>query len=83
MYDVDEEHMRYMNAALATCAGTRDYLSDFVERYRDVDSYLDMIGRDRLAELSKTATAFLLDPYRRWIMPAAQIAQLQSDAKAT
>ena len=81
MYDVDEEHMRAMNAALATAEGTRDYVHTFVEGYRDVDSYLDMIGRDRLALLGKTRTAFLLDPYRKWIMPAAEIARMQRDAE--
>ena len=78
MYDLDEEHMRFMNKALATSEGTGDYLRDFVERYSDVESYLDMIGGERLAQLGKTATAFLLDPYRRWIMPAAEVARLQS-----
>jgi len=81
MYDVDEEHMRAMNAALATAEGTRDYVRTFVEGYRDVDSYLDMIGRDRLALLGKTRTAFLLDPYRKWIMPAPEIARMQRDAE--
>ena len=81
MYDVDEEHMRAMNAALATAEGTRDYVHTFVEGYRDVDSYLDMIGRDRLALLANTRTAFLLDPYRKWIMPAAEIVRLQRDAE--
>ena len=81
MYDVDEEHMRAMNAALATAEGTHDYVRTFVQGYRDVDSYLDMIGRDRLALLGKTRTAFLLDPYRKWIMPAAEIARMQRDAE--
>jgi glutaconate CoA-transferase, subunit A len=81
MYDVDEEHMRAMNAALATSEGTRDYVRTFVECYADVDGYLDMIGRDRLALLGKTSTAFLLDPYRKWIMPAAEIARIEADAE--
>ena len=70
MYDVDEEHMRLMNKALATPEGTAAYVRDFVESYDSVESYLDMIGRDRLEQLGRTATGFLLDPYRRWIMPA-------------
>ena len=81
MYDVDEEHMRAMNAALATAEGTHDYVRTFVQGYRDVDSYLDMIGRDRLVLLGKTRTAFLLDPYRKWIMPAAEIARMLRDAE--
>jgi glutaconate CoA-transferase subunit A len=83
MYDVDEEHMRAMNGALATCEGTHDYVRTFVESYRDVESYLDMIGRDRLAQLSTSRTAFLLDPYRKWIMPAAEIARMQADVETT
>jgi glutaconate CoA-transferase, subunit A len=82
MYDVDEEHMRAMNGALATSEGTRDYVRTFVESYRDVDSYLDMIGGERLALLGKTRTAFLLDPYRKWILPAAEVARRQRDAEA-
>jgi glutaconate CoA-transferase, subunit A len=82
MYDVDEEHMRAMNGALATSDGTRDYVRTFVESYRDVDSYLDMIGGERLALLGKTRTAFLLDPYRKWILPAAEVARRQTDAEA-
>jgi glutaconate CoA-transferase, subunit A len=78
MYDVDEEHMRSMNKALATAEGTQDYIRDFVSSYQDLDGYLGMIGDAKRAEISKTATAFLLDPYRRWIMPAAEVARLQA-----
>jgi glutaconate CoA-transferase subunit A len=78
---VDEEHMRTMNGALATSEGTREYVRTFVESYRDVDSYLDMIGGERLALLGKTRTAFLLDPYRKWLLPAAEVARRQQDAE--
>ncbi|MBO0741183.1 MAG: CoA transferase subunit A [Hyphomicrobiaceae bacterium] len=80
MYDLDEEHMRAMNDALTTSAGTREYVRTFVEGYRDVDGYLDMIGRDRLARLGSTKTAFLLDPYRKWIIPAVEIANIKANA---
>jgi glutaconate CoA-transferase, subunit A len=53
-----------------------------VESYDGVESYLDMIGRERLAKLGQTATGFLLDPYRRWIMPADEVARLQADGAA-
>ena len=82
MYDVDEEHMRLMNKALATPEGTAGYVRDFVESYDSVESYLDMIGRDRLEQLGRTATGFLLDPYRKWIMPAEAVARLQADGGA-
>ena len=68
MYDLDEDHMKQMNAALASEAGTADYLRDYVESYCSLDDYLDLIGRDRIARLRQGATGFLLDPYRRWLL---------------
>lgn len=76
MYDVDEEHMRAMNTALGTAAGTERYVREHVMGYRDVDGYLDMIGRERLAKLEQTTTAFLADPYRRWILTPPEVAAL-------
>jgi glutaconate CoA-transferase subunit A len=78
MYDLDEEHMKLMNEALATDEGTAAYIRDYVESYRDVESYLDLIGRDRCKMLQASTTSFLLDPYRQWILPAADIARLQT-----
>lgn len=78
MYDVDEEHMRLMNAALATEEGTARYRRDFVDSYDDLDGFLAMIGEERRARLTATQTAFLLDPYRRWILPAEDVAALQA-----
>ncbi len=69
LYDVDEAHMKLMNQALATEAGTAGYLRDFVESYDDIGGYLDIIGRDTVAALSRGPTSFLLDPYRSWILP--------------
>lgn len=82
MYDVDEEHMKMMNKALATAEGTADYVRDYVEKYSDIDSYLDVIGRDKIAALSNGPTSFLLDPYRQWIMTPQQVAQLQAGEAA-
>ena len=78
MYDVDEEHMRLMNKALATEEGTAQYRRDFVDSYDGLDGYLALIGEERRAALADTQTAFLLDPYRRWILPVSAIAALQS-----
>ncbi len=69
MYDIDEAHMTLMNRALATEAGTEAYVRDYVHGFRDIASYLDMIGRETCARLSGTATGFLLDPYRQWLLP--------------
>jgi len=74
LYDVDEEHMVLMNKALATEAGTTAYLRDYVDSVGGIESYLDRIGRDKVAALSQGPTAFLLDPYRQWILPPEALA---------
>jgi glutaconate CoA-transferase subunit A len=76
LYDVDEAHMKAMNKALATEEGTEAYIRDFVLSYDDVDSYLDVIGRDVIAKLADTPTAFLMDPYRQWLKTPEQIKDL-------
>ncbi|WP_374545268.1 CoA transferase subunit A [Rhodoblastus sp.] len=76
VYDIDEDHMVFMNKALATEEGTQAYLRDFVESYDGVESYLDLIGRDKVKALSESSTSFLLDPYRRWILPPDEVASL-------
>lgn len=85
LYDIDEDHMKLMNTALATEAGTAAYLRDYVHAYGDdVDSYLDRIGRDTIARLSRGPTSFLLDPFRRSIIPhdevLARLADRQQEA---
>ncbi len=81
-YDSDEEHMKYMNKALATEEGTAAYIHDFVESYDSIDSYLDLIGWDKIAALSQNVTSFLLDPYRKWLLPPEEVAALQVPAEA-
>jgi glutaconate CoA-transferase subunit A len=65
--------------ALATEDGTTAYIQNFVNSYHDIDSYLDVIGRDKAAELGRSSTSFLLDPYRRWILPPERVAALQAN----
>ena len=81
-YDVDEAHMKSMNKVLATEEGTADYIKRFVDGYNDVDSYLDLIGRDTVARLSQTTTRFLLDPFRQWIKTPQEIADLSKEVLA-
>ncbi|HLO76209.1 MAG TPA: CoA-transferase [Magnetospirillum sp.] len=83
LYDIDEDHMRLMNKALGTVEGTESYVRDFVTPYTDVDSYLDMIGRDTVKRLSQGSTSFLLDPYRRWIKSPDEVAQLLNSNEAS
>jgi glutaconate CoA-transferase subunit A len=82
LYDVDEAHMKAMNKALATEEGTAAYVRDYVESYDDADSYLDVIGRDVVAKLSQTPTAFLMDPYRQWLKTPEQIKDLTQKESA-
>lgn len=82
LYDVDEEHMRAMNKALGTTEGTGVYVREFVEGYGDRDGYLDLIGRDRIAMLERTTTAFLADPYRKWALTADEIEALEQEGAA-
>lgn len=82
LYDVDEEHMKFMNKALATEQGTADYIRDYVTGYDDIDGYLDLIGRDKAERLSNSVTSFLLDPFRQWIKTPEEIAALTSEVAA-
>jgi glutaconate CoA-transferase subunit A len=82
MYDIDEGHMKFMNKALASEQGTADYIRDFVEGFSDIESYLDLIGRDKVAALSESSTSFLLDPYRQWILSPQQAAEATAEAAA-
>ena len=56
--------------------GTEAYIRDFVESYDDLNSYLDLIGRETIKALSQGSSSFLLDPYRRWILPPEDVAGL-------
>lgn len=78
MYDCDEDHMKSMNKALATEDGTAAYIRDFVESFDDAESYLDLIGRKKAEALSRSATSFLLDPYRHWIKTPEEVAELSA-----
>ena len=75
-YDVDEPHMKLMNQALATEEGAIDYIRRYVDGYNQIDAYLDLIGHDAIERLSRTATGFLLDPFRKWIKTPEEIAAL-------
>jgi len=77
MYDVDEEHMRFMNTALGTTDGTHACVRDWVMSWNDVDSYLVRNGRERLGELARSTTSFLADPYRKWFLSAVDVAALR------
>jgi glutaconate CoA-transferase subunit A len=73
VHDSDDAHMKAMNDALATPEGTARYLEEFVYSWNTRNEFLDLIGRNLIEKLRQGPTAFLLDPYRQWILPEARI----------
>ena len=76
VYDSDEKEMFAMNAAMKTDEGYEEYRKKYVDSYTTVDEYLDVIGRDNVAQLCTNPTTHLMDPYRKWIKTDAEIKQL-------
>ncbi|MBI5521411.1 MAG: CoA transferase subunit A [Desulfarculus sp.] len=79
LYDSDEEHMLLMNDMLATAEGTAQYLERYVRAFQTRAEFQALIGPEKMDRLAATATAFLMDPYRRWILPDDQIAALEQE----
>jgi glutaconate CoA-transferase subunit A len=80
VYDGDEAHMRVMNELLDSAAGTQEYVERFVTGGADRDAYLQLIGDDTRARLEASATSFLFDPYRRWLLPDDAIRALERES---
>jgi glutaconate CoA-transferase subunit A len=78
VYDGDEAHMKLMNQMLGSEDGTREYVERFVTPAGQRESYLELIGVETIAKLSAGPTAFLLDPYRRWLLPDATVRELEA-----
>jgi len=76
VHDIDETHMRLMNEWLGSEEGTQRYLERFVRSYADLDGYLALLGDELIARLQNSTTSFLLDPYRKWIKPRADVEAL-------
>jgi glutaconate CoA-transferase subunit A len=76
VYDSDEKEMFAMNKALKTEEGYQEYRQKYVDSYTTVEEYLDMIGKDKIEELTNTPTKFLMDPYRKWIKTDQEIKEL-------
>ncbi|MGR6836918.1 CoA transferase subunit A [Syntrophomonas erecta] len=76
VYDSDEEAMFAMNKALKTEEGTQEYIEKWVKGFNDVDEWLALLGKERIEKITATPTAFLMDPYRKWIKSDADIKAL-------
>ena len=83
LYDADDAHIFEMNAALKTEAGTQAYLEKYVYPSETAGALRERIGRDRLARLFCTPSAFLADPYRKWILPENEIEKLIENSVLT
>lgn len=76
VYDSDEEHFFLMNSMLKTEEGTQEYISKYVTSYKTPEAFAEVIGKEKVKALTNTATAFLMDPYRKWIKSDQEIKQL-------
>lgn len=75
-YDSDEEHFYYMNSMLKTEEGTKEYVEKYVTSYKTSEELLEIIGKEKIEKLTNTPTAFLMDPYRKWIKSDAEIKEI-------
>lgn len=75
-YDSDEEHFFEMNKMLKTEEGTQEYIEKYVKSYNTPEEFLQVIGKEKIDKLTNTATAFLMDPYKKWIKSDEEIKQL-------
>ena len=81
VHDSDEEHMFYMNDRLKTVEGTNEYVEKYVLSYKTREEFLKVIGDEKIKKLTNTNTAFLIDPYRKWIKTDEEIRKLEREAK--
>lgn len=75
-YDSDEEHFFAMNKMLKTEEGTQKYIEKYVKGYNNDEEFLNVIGKDKVDALRNTNTAFLMDPYKKWIKSDAEVKEL-------
>lgn len=76
VYESDESHFKMMNKMLKTEEGTKEYVEKYVNSYDTIEEYLNVIGKEKIDEVTKTPTAFLMDPYRKWIKSDDQIKEM-------
>jgi glutaconate CoA-transferase subunit A len=77
VHDCDEAHMRLMNEAFATEEGTARYRREFIDAYRSRREFQALIGPGTMERLRRSATAFLLNPYRQWMLDEGEIEALE------
>jgi glutaconate CoA-transferase subunit A len=81
LYDSDEEMMMSMNKMMKTEEDTEAFCQQWVHGWNTREEYQELIGREKIEKITDTATAFLLDPYRKWIKNDDEIAELERSAR--
>jgi glutaconate CoA-transferase subunit A len=81
LYDSDEEQMFYMNKMMKTEEDTEGFCKTWVHGWETRQEYQALIGREKIDKITDTATAFLMDPYRKWIKSDAEVEELEKDAR--
>ena len=76
VYDSDEEHFFLMNESLKTDEGTQSYIDEYVLSYHSTEEYRELIGTEKTGQLTASNTAFLMDPYRKYIKSDVEINEL-------
>lgn len=76
LYDSDEAHMKLLNDALRTAEGYEEYRRQFIDPVATPADLLRLIGAARRDELTNTPTAFLAEPFRRWLLSDSAITEL-------
>lgn len=81
LYDSDEEQMFYMNKMMKIEEDTEEFCKTWVHGWDTRQEYQALIGREKIDKITDTATAFLMDPYRKWIKSDAEVEELEKDAR--
>lgn len=81
LYDSDEEMMKNMNKMMQTDEDTEAFCQKWVHGWNTREEYQELIGREKIAKITDTNTAFLLDPYRKWIKSDDEIAELEKSSR--
>lgn len=79
LYDSDEAHMKLLNEALKTEAGYLDYKQRFIDPVETPEDLLHIIGEEKIENLTRGPTAFLADPFRKWILSPAAVSEIRGE----
>lgn len=80
LYDSDEKHMFYMNKMMKTAEDTQKFCDQWISGYQTNAEYQALIGPEKIEKITHTETAFLMDPYRKWIKDDTTVNELLEKA---